>query len=71
MMFDQNMLGRRIKKCRTDKGLTQTQLAEQAGIVYWTVCQLETGKLNPSIRILVKIDQALDAGLDYLVYGEE
>jgi DNA-binding XRE family transcriptional regulator len=52
-------IARDIVKERVLLGLTQEQLAAQAGIRQETLCRLETGKQAPNVRTVDKIDQAL------------
>lgn len=52
-------IARDIAKERVSMGLTQEQLAKQAGIRQETLCRLETGKQAPNVRTVEKIDQAL------------
>jgi transcriptional regulator with XRE-family HTH domain len=53
------LIARDIVKERVLLGLTQEQLANQAGIRQETLCRLETGKHAPNVRTVDKIDQAL------------
>lgn len=48
-----------IRVRRQDLGLTQMQLASQAGISLPTLQKLEAGKGNPSWDVLAKLSQAL------------
>ena len=48
------------KAIREKKGLTQVQVAEEAGITAAYLCELETGvKVNPGYNVLVRIAAAL------------
>lgn len=52
-------LGENLKKYRKVAQLTQEQLAELVGIHPTYVGKLETGKNNPSVKMLYKLSRAL------------
>lgn len=56
-------IGDRLKKFRTDKGLTMKKLAEAAGVSEPYISQLEKGSANPSLGTLKKIAEALDQNI--------
>ena len=56
-------LGKRLKEIRLDKELTQEALAEMVKIHPTYVGKLETGKSNPSVKLLFKLSRALDVKL--------
>lgn len=58
------MIGARIKKIRTGKGITQEQLAEKIDINPKYLSSIERGKENPTLDILIKIARSLDVNLD-------
>lgn len=51
-----------IKK-RTERGLTQEELAKEIGTKQSAISRLESGKYNPTLQFLAKIAKALDADL--------
>ena len=54
------MYGETVKRLRLLSGLTQKQLASEAGVALNTVKNLESGKLkNPTLSTLIKIADAL------------
>ncbi len=59
-------LGLNLKKYRLEKGLTQENLAEKVGIHPTYVGKLESGKNNPSTKMLYKITRALGIKLSDL-----
>lgn len=59
-------LGQNLKKYRLKKGLTQEFLAEKVGIHPTYVDKLESGKNNPSIKMLYKITRTLEIKLPEL-----
>lgn len=53
------IVGANIRRLRKEKGLTQEQLAHEAGMAMRYVAGVERGEENPSLRFLVKIAEAL------------
>ena len=56
-------LGKNLKKYRLDCGMTQEILAEKVGIHPTYVGKLESGKYNPSVKLLFKVSRALGVKL--------
>ena len=50
---------REIIRLRTERGLTQKQLAELVGTKQSAISRLENGSYNPSLEFLTKIAHAL------------
>lgn len=65
--MDYNLLGKRIKQQRLNRGLTQEVLAENANVSVSFLGQIERGERKLSLETLVKIAGALGTSLDYLV----
>lgn len=65
---DYEALGMKLKKVRLLRQYTQEELAEMSGIIGSYVGVLERAEKKPSISTLVKIANALDCSLDYLLY---
>jgi transcriptional regulator with XRE-family HTH domain len=55
------VVGANVRRLRKAKGLTQEQLAHEAGVAMRYVAGVERGEENPSLRFIVKIAKALDA----------
>lgn len=53
------MFGRNVRRVRMDKGFTQEELAEGAGISQVQIARIEAGKINTSISTVVAIAKAL------------
>lgn len=60
----------RLKRLRTDKGLSQARLAARAGLDPSTVNQIERGARDPSPATLYKLADALGVGLAELLEDE-
>lgn len=52
-------LGRKIKKVRKVKGLTQEQLAEKVRVSTTYIGYVETGYRRPNLKMIYKIARAL------------
>ena len=62
------MIGDRVKRLRTEKKLSMTELAEKAGVAKSYLSSLERNiQTNPSIQFLEKIAAVLDVPLDVLL----
>lgn len=64
-----NMVGKNIRKLRTEKGLTQEQLAQQLHVTRQAVSNYETGKSNPDITLLIRIAEIFEVDVNTLIYG--
>lgn len=60
-------VGPRLKRLRTHRGITLTELAEATGISKSTLSRLETGQRKPSLELLLPIAHAHRVPLDELV----
>lgn len=60
-------LGRRIKKLRTEKGLTYTDVSVKCGIDEGNIRRLERGDTNPTITTLLKIADGIGVKLSELI----
>lgn len=58
-------IGRRIKRIRAERGLTQKDLASKVkgGIDYTYIGKIERGEQLPSLKVLMKISDALSVPL--------
>lgn len=54
----------RIRVLRTERGLTQAQLAEQLGVTRQTVIAVEQGRYSPSLELAFQIAAALGRPID-------
>jgi len=66
MEAPQGSFGSAIRKARLEKKLTQEKLAELISITPNHVKQLESGRRNPSMRVLNELVYALHISLDSL-----
>ena len=64
-------VGPRLKRLRTHRGVTLTDLAAKTGISKSTLSRLETGQRKPSLELLLPIAQVASVPLDELVGATE
>jgi transcriptional regulator with XRE-family HTH domain len=64
-------LGEAIRRHRRAARLSQEQLAEQSGLHWTYLSEIETSKVNPSINVLRKIAKALGVRTSQLVSEAE
>ena len=64
-----NKFGTRLRKARLASGLTQKQVAVQAGIAYITYKMYEQGRRLPNIEIAARIAKVLKINIKYLIGG--
>lgn len=66
-----NMYGQRIKELRTEKGLTQKQLAEVLNSTQKNVSKYELELLDLSTDLIIRICKFFDVSADYLLGLED
>jgi transcriptional regulator with XRE-family HTH domain len=66
-----DQVGPRIKRLRSQRGITLTALAEATGISKSTLSRLETGQRRASLELLLPLAQAYRVPLDDLVGAPE
>ena len=64
-------VGPRLRRIRTRRGVTLTQLAAETGISKSTLSRLESGQRRPSLELLLPLAQAYQVPLDELVGAPE
>lgn len=57
-----------LKEARTQKGLSQTQLAELVGVSRNTISSIETGQFNPTAKLALILCIALDKKFEEMFY---
>ena len=64
-------LGTKLKKLRTEKGLTQKDLADQLHVTFQTVSKWENEENEPDIATLKELAKIYEVSVDYLISEEE
>lgn len=63
----QRALGRAVREVRARRGLSQEALGERAGLHRNYVGSVEVGRINPTLRTLLRLVAGLDVPLSELV----
>ena len=61
------VVGRNVRRLREGRGMTQEQLAFEARIDLTYVGGIERGRRNPSLMVMVRLAEALEAELKELL----
>lgn len=69
-MKEQLILRNHIKDVRSEKKLSQSQLAELVGVSRNTISSIETGQFNPTAKLSLILCIALDKKFEELFYFE-
>lgn len=63
-------LGETIRQARRRRGLTQEKLAEQTGVSRAAIARFEAGEIEPSLKTLLSLADALKMSTDELLGRE-
>lgn len=63
-------IGKKIKERRQFLNITQEYIANELDINASHISNIECGRANPSLTILVKIANILNCSVDYFISGE-
>ncbi|MBQ6663160.1 MAG: helix-turn-helix transcriptional regulator [Firmicutes bacterium] len=61
----------KMKFRRIELNMSQTELAQRAGVTRQTIGLIEAGEFNPSIKLCIAICKALETTLDQLFWEDE
>lgn len=67
-MNDKLILKNDLKKARTERKLSQNQLAEMVGVSRNTISSIETGQFSPTAKLALVLCIALDKKFEELFY---
>ena len=67
-MNDELKMQNRLREARSEKSLSQSQLAEMAGVSRNTISSIETGQFNPTAKLALTLCIALDKKFEELFY---
>ena len=70
-MKNELVLKNKIKKYRTEKKLSQQELADMVGVSRNTISSLETGQYEPTAKLAYILALALDKKFEDLFYFEK
>ena len=60
-----------LKLARVEKGLTQLELSELAGVTRQTIGLIESGKYNPTLKLCLILARVTEKSLDNLFWIKE
>ena len=61
--------GAALRQARHERALTQEEVAHRAGIAVGYLSQLENGRRNPSLLLMIALCEVLNIQLEELVRG--
>ena len=67
-MNDALILKNNLKELRTEKGLSQAQLAQMVGVSRNTISSIETGQFSPTAKLALILCIALDKKFEEVFY---
>ena len=67
-MDDKLVLKNNLKSARTEKKLSQADLAQMVGVSRNTISSIETGQFNPTAKLALILCIALDKKFEDLFY---
>ena len=70
-MEDILVLKNRLKDVRTEKKISQAELAKMVGVSRNTISSIETGQFSPTAKIALILCIALDKKFEDLFYFED
>ena len=62
-------IGKKIKKARNEKKLTQEKFAEKLDVSVSYISQVESGKKKFNLKRIIEVSKILEKPLDYFVDG--
>lgn len=69
LIFDElglKLLAQRLKQLRSDKKITQEELAFRSELTLSQIARIETVKINPTVSTMFRITKALDVNITEL-----
>ena len=67
-MNEKLLLKNNLKAARSEKGLSQQQLADMVGVSRNTISSIETGQFNPTAKLALILCIALDKKFEELFF---
>lgn len=67
-MNEKLILKNNLKECRSEKDLSQQQLADMVGVSRNTISSIETGQFNPTAKLALILCIALDKKFEELFF---
>ncbi len=64
-------VGERVRKVRTQRGLSPEDIVQRTGIDHATLTAIEGGEMAPPLGTIIKLAKALEMKMGYFISGEE
>ena len=69
--MEYELMGKRVKKARRDKGITQEKFAEELGVSVSFISQVETGEKKFNLERISEVSRILERPINYFIEGYE
>lgn len=69
--MEYELIGKRVKKARKDKGITQEKFAEDLGVSVSFVSQVESGEKRFNLNRISEVSKILERPISYFIDGYE
>jgi len=69
--MEYELIGKRVKKARREKGITQEKFAEDLGVSVSFISQVETGEKKFNLARISEVSKILERPISYFVDGYE
>lgn len=63
--------GTRVRAVRKRRGLSLTDISQRTGIAELTLEEIEAGRMDPPLGMVIKLAKALEMKMGYFISGEE
>ncbi len=67
MKSESRRLGENLKRIRTEKNISQGDIAKELGVDRGFISTIENGKTNPTLATITKLAKALSVSSDQLL----
>ena len=67
MKSESEKLGKNLKRIRTEKGISQGDIARSLGVSRGFVSKIENGKTNPTLATIARLANAIGISSDELL----
>ena len=71
MSVNFKLIGRRIREVRAERGISQADLAERSKTTAQYLSQIENGKKQASLQVLLSVAEVLEVSLNELLTGNQ
>jgi len=67
--MEYKLIGKKIKKARTERKLTQEKFAEELDVSVSYISQVESGKKKFNLNRIIEVSKILEKPIDYFIEG--